>query len=812
MIAFFRSGQVETKRWHSPSEGTDGFLETPALEVAAQALAMSAGKTGTTAACSLPAAIGRYRIVRLLGEGGMGTVYEAEQEQPRRFVALKVIRPGLATPERLWRFTHEAQALGRLQHPGIAQIHEASTADTGFGPQPFFAMELIRGCPLQQYAAAKQLNTRQRLGLMVKICEAVHHAHQRGVIHRDLKPGNIVVDETGQPKILDFGVARVTESDAQATRQTDLGQMVGTLAYMSPEQVLADPLEVDTRSDVYSLGVILYELLSGRMPYEVNRRQLHEAVQTIREEDPTSLSSISRHYRGDIETIVGKALEKDKARRYASAADLAADIQRYLSDEPITARPPSASYQLQKFTRRHRALVAGVTAVFVALVAGVAASTSQAIRASRAGQVALMERDRAAAARQAATQDRDRALQAERSAVAAEAKAVQERNRALTEKQRADEESAAAKAISNFLQNDLLRQASLVEQGPNTRPDPDLKVRTALDRAAARISGKFDGQPLVEAFIRQAIGTTYLNLGLLPEAQIQMEKTLDLRRRAMGEDHPDTAVSMNNLAVLYMNEGKISQAEPLVIKALEIRRRVLGEEDPVTLVSLSNLGSLYRSEGKYEQAELAYRRAIEIRSRVLGENHRDTAMSMHNLAVLYRFEGKYREGERLENRTLEVWRTVLGAENPVTLNSMDNLAALYYAEERYGEAEDLWSKVVEVRRRILGAQHPDTTDVMASLADAQLQEHKYVLAEPLVREALSNWEKTNPDAWKRYYGQALLGATLAGQERYVDAEPLLESGYQGMVQREATIPNESRRMLTRAAEWAGKLPRGNQIH
>jgi tetratricopeptide (TPR) repeat protein len=823
---------VESERSQTRSEGTDGFLETPALEVAAQALAMSAaaaGETVITTSRSLPAAIGRYRIVRLLGEGGMGTVYEAEQEQPRRFVALKVIRPGLATPERLRRFTHEAQALGRLQHPGIAQIYEASTADTGLGPQPYFAMELIRGWPLHQYAAANQLNTQQRLVLMVKICEAVHHAHQRGVIHRDLKPGNIVVDESGQPKILDFGVSRVTESDAQATRQTDLGQIVGTLAYMSPEQVLADPLEVDTRSDVYSLGVILYELLSGRLPYDVNRRQLHEAAQTIREEDPTSLSSLSRHYRGDVETIVGKALEKDKGRRYASAEDLAADIQRYLSDEPITARPPSASYQLQKFARRHRAFVAGVTAVFVALVAGVAASTSQAIRANRAGQAALMERDRAAAARQTATEERDRALRAERNAVAAEAKAVQERNRALTEKQRADEESAAAKAISNFLQNDLLRQASLVEQGPNTRPDSDLKVRTALDRAAARIPGKFEGQPLVEASIRQAIGTTYLNLGLLPEAQTQMEKALELRRRALGEDHPDTAVGMNNLAVLYLDLGKISQAEPLVIKALEIRRRVLGEEDPITLVSLSNLGSLYRAEGKYEQAELAYLKAIEIRSRVLGANHRDTAMSMHNLALLYRFEGKNREGERLEIRTLEVFRSVLGEEHPVTLRSVDNLAALYYAEERYGEAEDLWNKVVEVRRRILGAQHSDTTDVMASLADAQLQEQKYVLAESVVREALSNWEKMNPDGWKPYYGQALLGSSLAGQKRYVEAEPLLVSGFQGMVQREAAVPPESRRVITqagerivqfyeswgkpeKAAEWAEKLPRNNQIH
>ena len=361
-------------------DSTEDFLERPALEVAARDLA----RAGTASA---PAFIGRYRILRLLGEGGMGTVYEAEQEEPRRTVALKIIRPGLATPERLRRFKHESQALGRLQHPGIAQIYEANTADTGFGPQPYFAMELIRGPSLEKYGDAQRLDTRQRLTLMVKVCESVHHAHQRGLIHRDLKPGNILVDDTGQPKILDFGVARVAEIDAQATLQTEVGELVGTLAYMSPEQVQGDPLEVDIRSDIYSLGVILYELLAGRLPYDVNRRKLYEAIQTIREEDPVSLSSIRGEYRGDIETIVGKALEKDKARRYASAADLAADIQRYLNDEPIAARAPTAGYHLRKFTRRHRALVAGVAAVFVVLIAGVAASTWEAIRANRAGTI-----------------------------------------------------------------------------------------------------------------------------------------------------------------------------------------------------------------------------------------------------------------------------------------------------------------------------------------------------------------------------------------------------------------------------------------
>jgi tetratricopeptide (TPR) repeat protein len=692
----------------------------------------------------------------------------------------------------LRRFRQESQALARLQHPGIAQVYESNTADTGFGPQPFFAMEFIRGLPLKQYAEAHQLNTRQKLVLMVKVCEAVHHAHLRGLIHRDLKPGNILVDETGQPKILDFGVARVTEADAQEgdshpTMQTGLGQLVGTLAYMSPEQVLGDPLEVDTRSDVYALGVIMYELLSGRLPYEVNHRQLPDAVHTIREEEPASLSSIDRNYRGDVETLVRRALEKAKARRYASAADLGADIQRYLNEEPIAARPPSAGYQLQKFARRHRGLVASTAAVFLVLVAGIAVSTSQAIRANRAGEAARGERDRA--------------LRAEGMATDAETQAVQERNRAVAEKQRADVESANAKAISDFLQNDLLRQASLVEQGgPNTKPDPDIKVRTALDRAAARIPGKFEGRPLVEAAIRQAIGTTYLNLNLPDEAQVQMERVLDLRRQAFGEDHPDTATAMQNLAVLFAQTGKASQAEPLFAKALEVRRRVLGEEAPLTLSSLSSLASLYRVEGKYQQAEAISLRAIAIRSRVLGENHRDTAMSMHNLAVLYGLEGKYAAGERLETKAQETFRMVLGEENPVTLLSTNNLAVLYQEEGKYRQAEALWKKVLEVRRREPGPQHPDTIDAMASLGETQLQQQSYSTAEPLLREALSNWDKIGSDGWKRYYGQSLLGASLAGQERYMEAEPLLVSGYQGMSQRAASIPMESRRVLPQAGE------------
>lgn len=852
------------------AQNTGSFLEAPAMEVAARNLASEPGIR------SHPTTIGRYRIVRLLGEGGMGTVYEAEQEDPRRRVALKVIKLGLATPDRLRRFRRESQALARLQHPGIAQIYESNTADTGFGLQPYFAMEFIRGLPLKEYAAVHRLDTRQRLVLMAKICEAVQHAHQRGLIHRDLKPGNILVDETGQPKILDFGVARITEEDGQegdeqATMQTGLGQVVGTLAYMSPEQVLGQPLEVDTRSDVYSLGVILYELMSGRLPYQVSHRQLPEAVQTILEEEPASLSSINRTYRGDIETLARKALEKDKARRYESVADLVADIQRYLADEPILARPPSAAYQLGKFARRHRGLMAGVAAVFIVLLAGIVVTTSMAVRASRA--------------------------------------------------------EAEARAVNEFLQNDVLAQAGASTQGsPGTPPDPDLKVRTALDRAAAGIAQRFDKQPLVEASIRQTIGNAYVDLGIYPEAEKHLQRALQLRRGLLAEDRPDMLSIMSDLAWLYRNEGKFAQAELLAGQVLAISQRTLGRTDPDTLRAMNNLGLLYRYEGKpkeaeqlfdqvlqmrpltsgpvdpatafamnnlgfvyqvegkykqaetilskvveigrrvsgpehprtlyatdnlaiayyrqkeYPQAESLFAKNLEIRRRVLGEEHPDTLDTMNNLGATYRAEGKWAQAEVLLSKVLDAKRRVLGEENPSTLLSMLNvavvyrykgeyskaeplmvravdlqrrvlredhpdrlagmyrLAALYSDEEKYAEAEPLFTKALKGQLRVLGVTHPDTLNSEAGLGQVQLREHKYAEAESTLRDLLKGYEKAMPESWERYNCQSMLGGSLAGQKKNAEAEPLLLSSYAGMIERQATIPLESRRALVDAGE------------
>jgi serine/threonine protein kinase/Tfp pilus assembly protein PilF len=668
---------------------------------------------------------GSYRLVRLLGRGGMGAVYEAEQDNPRRIVALKVIKAGLASPEIERRFTQESQALGRLQHPGIAQIYEAGTADTRYGPQPYFAMELVRGEPLLRYAESHQLGTRQRLELMARICEAVHHAHQRGIIHRDLKPGNILVDETGQPRILDFGVARMTDSDVQQTRQTDVGQLIGTLAYMSPEQVSADPLEVDTRSDIYALGMMLYELLANRLPYNTTGK-LHEVVQAIRQEDPAPLGTVNRAYRGDVEIIVAKALEKEKTRRYGSVTALSEDIRRYLQDEPIIARRPGTAYQLQKFAKRNKTLVAGVAAVFVALVAGVIVSSWQAARARRAEQAAAQE-------------------------------------------------VATAKAINDFLQHDLLAQASAFTQAkPGTRPDPDLKVRTALDRAAASIAGQFERQPAIEASIRSTIGQTYAELGLYDQAQHQLEQALDLQRRVLPEDHPDTLSTMSNLAALYISNGKLPQGEPLAVHAVAARRRVLGEEHPDTLVSMLTLADLYRMQNRNAQAEPILLSLVQVQRRVKGEAHPDTIESRHVLAIVYRLQGKYTEAEPLLRQVLEARRRVQGDDHPDTLRAMSDMVSLYGSMGRYPQAESLAFELLQNDRRVLGPEHSNTLIAMYELAVQYMRQGKYAEAEPLFRMALDTERRIlGEDSARTLTMMTTLGALLVEEGKYADAEQLL---------------------------------------
>ncbi len=361
--------------------------------------------------------LGDYTIERVLGHGGMGIVYLAHQENPRRTVALKVLRASMFGSSALRRFEHEAQVLGMLQHPGIAQIFEAGAAEMGRGPQPYIAMELVDGPTLLKHAAQQPLDVRGRLELMARVCDAVHHAHQRGVIHRDLKPGNILVDHAGQPKVLDFGVSRAADPDLRATINTSAGQLIGTLSYMSPEQALGDPEQIDVRSDVYSLGVVLFELLSGQLPYDIRTKTIPEAARILHDTEARRLGSVERRLRGELDLIAGKALERDKSRRYQSAAELADDIRAHLAGAPISARQDSALYVLSKFVRRH-ALVSALAGAFVVSVSVLGVySTIQAYRAGESARAELMERLKAQKALELANEQTQRADRAADDAV-----------------------------------------------------------------------------------------------------------------------------------------------------------------------------------------------------------------------------------------------------------------------------------------------------------------------------------------------------------------------------------------------------------
>jgi tetratricopeptide (TPR) repeat protein/predicted Ser/Thr protein kinase len=443
--------------------------------------------------------IARYRVVRLLGEGGMGTVYEAEQDNPRRTVALKVIRAGLVSNSLLQRFAREAQILGRLRHPGIAHVYDAGVAEGG---QPYFAMELIAGVPLDRYAREQAVDARGRLELLARVCDAVQHAHEGGVIHRDLKPGNILVEASGQPRVLDFGVARAADADVTAVGgRTESGQLIGTLSYMSPEQASGHPSAVDARADVYALGVVLYELLAQRPPYSLDGLPLPEAARVIREQEPARLGALEPRLRGDVETIVAKALEKEPQRRYPSAAELAADIRRHLNHEPILARPPSALYQLGKFVRRHKALVATTAGFLTLLLVGGAVTAWQAVQLARA------ERDQVV---QEAVRSR-------------EVRAALDRAVALREQARATSSPAKwAKA-----REEAGRAEALVKSGP---VDPGLGERVA---ALRRELNEEEADRLLVARLEEA---RLLQAGLnVKEARFALELALPEYRKAFAD-------------------------------------------------------------------------------------------------------------------------------------------------------------------------------------------------------------------------------------------------------------------------------------
>jgi serine/threonine protein kinase/tetratricopeptide (TPR) repeat protein len=786
--------------------------------------------------------IGPYKLMEQIGEGGMGQVFVAEQQHPiHRRVALKIIKPGMDSRQVIARFEAERQALAIMDHQNIAKVYDAGTTDSG---RPYFVMELVHGVPLTEYCDANKLTPRQRLELFVPVCQAIHHAHQKGVIHRDIKPSNVLVtmyDDKPVPKIIDFGVAKAIEQRlTEKTIYTQFGTLVGTFEYMSPEQAEMNAFGVDTRSDVYSLGVLLYELLTGTTPLERSRLReaaFGEIIRLIKEEEPlrpsvrlstsgtlakvaaarqTDPARLSRLVCGELDWVVMRCLEKDRTRRYDSASGLARDLEHYLKDEPVEACPPSAGYKLRKFGRKHKVVLATAAAFAALLLAGAAASTWQAVRATRAESEATRERDAALAAEEQAQADRNRAL-------AAEAKTKAEK--------------ANAQAALDFLWREVLSQAS-----PFNEPDRDLKLRTVLDRAFDRLDKGTGQSPLVEAAIRRMVGELYTDLGELAKARRLLKQALKVQTAELGEEDAETLNTMHALGVVTPRTmhalgvvthppGIPDEGERLLARTLELRRRVLGEEHQDTLVTMRSLATVYGSLGRDDEAEHLLRQVLEAQSRKFGETHQETVITRYalGLELSLRRGGLQDEGVTLQVKCVEQFRQLLGPDHPLTFRAMDRLALTYCYRNEPERAEPLAFQALKAMRSRMGPQEFTARKAMVTLIYAYRLQEKYAEAKPLIaelvaepwtdpecgrprvsvddglrelgrellregkpveaeavlRECLKAFEKRrSPRAARsnRPYVQVVLGASLLGQKKYPEAQSVLLEAYEDLKQ------------------------------
>jgi serine/threonine protein kinase/tetratricopeptide (TPR) repeat protein len=701
--------RAEVESLLTTQQRTGGFLAAPTVEEDQAAAAEGDGPGHEPDSLERDQVlIGRYNIIERIGEGGFGVVYHARQDHPiSRDVALKIVKLGMDTRQIIARFESERQALARMDHPNIARIFDAGATPEG---RPYFVMELVRGSPLTDYCDTQRLTIPQRLDLFMSVCHAVQHAHQKGIIHRDLKPSNILVvkiDGAPVPKVIDFGIAKAMEARVgDQTTCAEVRHFVGTPQYMSPEQAGAGTGDIDTRSDIYSLGVLLYELLTSATPFDAQtlRDASFEQVQRIiREKEPpkpsTRLTSMGppladvaerrgldrqklcRTVAGELDWIVMKALEKDRRQRYETASALAEDVRRYSAHEPVLAGPPDTLYRVRKFTRRHRKPLLVAAVVTLALLLGLAGTTFGLIRAKR---------------------DRDRAQAA----------------------------LAQAEQISSFLA-DMLRSAD-----PDRAKGSQVLVRDVVERTSRSIDqGALKDQPLVEAGIRMALGGSYHSLGLFPDAEAQFRKALDIRMRLLGADNPETARTMIALASALGNRANFDEAESLTRRALAAQEHSLGAEHPDMVVSLMSLGMLHRSRQDWAGAEAIHRRALAMARRVAPG--RDlTAGVLTDLGVTLLDEKNYDGAEPLFQEAIAINRKLHGDLFRNVPRNFGNLALVRRARGDLKGAEEYWGEALRIERQMLPPDHPDIAWNLRLLGQVKRQQGDFPAAERYFRESL----------------------------------------------------------------------------
>jgi serine/threonine protein kinase/tetratricopeptide (TPR) repeat protein len=724
--------------------------------------------------------IGPYRILRELGHGGMGTVYLAARadEQFHKRVALKIIRSGADSAEVVRHFKRERQILAGLDHPNIARLLDGGTTDDGL---PYFVMEYIDGEPLLGYCDSRSLSVVERLRLFQSVCSAVQYAHRNLIVHRDIKPGNILVALDGAPRLLDFGIAKLINPELAGEAPTATA-MVMTPAYASPEQARGE--RITTATDVYSLGVVLYELLTGHHPYRLKSRQALDVLMAIAAQEPEKASTavarvvemteplrdsfapitpevvartregtperLMRRLRGDLDNILLMALRKEPQRRYASVEAFSDDIRRYLEGMPVKARKPTVGYRAGKFVKRHVVGLGAALAVLVLLVGFAVAMGVQSARVAR------------------------------------------ERDLAQKERATAQKERETAQRVSGFLV-DLFKVSDPSEARGNT-----ITAREVLDKGAAKIATELKDQPEVRATLMDTMGNVYRNLGLYDKAIPLLEDALDTRKAVLGPEHLDVARSMNTLATLLYAKGDFARAEALQRDVLAMRRKLLGNENLEVAKSLNNLGNMLGQRGDYTGAEALYRESLAIRRKLLGNDHPDVAICLDNLAMVLAQKGDYAGAEALYRETLPTLRKIYGNEHPEVANSLSNLAIMLHQEGDDAGAERLHREALAMRRRLLGDEHPDVAQSMTGLAETLLREGKPDEAEPLAREALAVSRKTLPGGHPLIAeSESVLGECLTLLNRYEEAQPLLVGSYPVLKSQTGETSKETRGALQR---------------